>query len=109
MAELLVKAGHDAVHVIERELAGCTDAEVLAHAVSDGRVLLSADTDFGELLAVSQGVSPSVILIRRSVRRPEAVASVILANLDQVAQELASGAFVVITDQRVRLRLLPLG
>ena len=108
VADLLVKTGHDAVHVIDRGLAGHEDSEVLAHAANDDRVLLSADTDFGQLLAVSRDRTPSVILLRRSVRRPEVVASVILANLNQVAEELARGAFVVITDQRVRLRMLPL-
>jgi hypothetical protein len=32
-----------------------------------------------------------------------------LANLDVVADELAKGAFVVVTDDRMRIRALPLG
>lgn len=71
-------------------------------------MLLSADTDFGELMATSKATTPSVVLIRRSNRRPEAIAGVLLANIDQIAGELGSGAFVVLTEQRIRLRLLPI-
>jgi predicted nuclease of predicted toxin-antitoxin system len=65
-------------------LAGQPDEKVLGRAASDGRVLLSADTDFGEILARSQSPIPSVILFRRTDRSPGALAAVLVANLDQV-------------------------
>lgn len=98
VTKLLSDAGHDALHVIDAGLAGRPDTDVLALATSGGRVLLSADTDFGELMASSKATTPSVILIRRSNRRPEAVASVLLANIDQIAEELRGGAFVVLAE-----------
>jgi predicted nuclease of predicted toxin-antitoxin system len=64
LVRFLAAAGHDAIHVDDHDLAGRPDEEVLAKAVSDSRVLLSADTDFGEILdrsndptAVSRSVS----------------------------------------------------
>lgn len=105
---LLAAAGHDAVHIVDCGLAGEPDERVLAQAVDDGRVLLSADTDFGEILARSGGPAPSVILFRRADRSAESLVSVLLANLDTVANELDRGAFVVITDDRLRIRGLPL-
>jgi predicted nuclease of predicted toxin-antitoxin system len=47
LAPLLIEAGHDVIHVSDRDLAGRVDEEVLAAARDDGRVLVSADTDFG--------------------------------------------------------------
>jgi predicted nuclease of predicted toxin-antitoxin system len=105
---LLVAAGHDAVHVVDCELAGEPDERVLARAVQDERVLLSADTDFGEILARTRSQIPSVVLFRRADRSAASLASVLLANLDTVAEELEKGAFVVITDDRLRIRTLPL-
>jgi predicted nuclease of predicted toxin-antitoxin system len=105
---LLVGAGHDAVHVVDCGLAGEPDERVLAQAVADGRVLLSADTDFGEILARSGSPVPSVILFRREDRSAESLVSVLLANLDTVADELNRGAFVVIAEERMRIRGLPL-
>jgi hypothetical protein len=40
--------------------------------------------------------------------RPRRIVSVLLANLDAVAGELDRGAFVVIAEERIRIRGLPL-
>jgi predicted nuclease of predicted toxin-antitoxin system len=53
VAESLRSVGHDAVHVGGRDLLGHTDREVMACATDEGRAVVSADTDFGELLARS--------------------------------------------------------
>ncbi len=82
---------------------------VLAAARDADAVLISSDTDFGELLARSNANEPSVILLRRQEgRRASEIASLIVANLRAVADDLASGAIVVLDDDRVRIRSLPL-
>lgn len=47
----LASAGHDVVHVRDLGLISAADPEVLDAAASDRRVLISADTDFGGILA----------------------------------------------------------
>lgn len=85
------------------------DDVVLAAARDADAVLISSDTDFGELLARSNANEPSVILLRRQEgRRASEIASLIVANLQAVADDLASGAIVVLDDDRVRIRSLPL-
>jgi predicted nuclease of predicted toxin-antitoxin system len=101
-------AGHDCVHVYELGLGGRPDEQIMAAADGDERILISADTDFGELLANAPVLAPSVILLRRTDKTPESLASVLLANLDQVAEELTAGALVVISDTRIRTRRLPM-
>jgi hypothetical protein len=49
-----------------------------------------------------------VILFRRSDRSATSLAQVLLANLETIADELAEGAFVVITEDRLRIRRLPM-
>jgi predicted nuclease of predicted toxin-antitoxin system len=78
LAPLLADAGHDAVHDSERDLAGCVDDEVLTAAREEGRVLVSADTDFGELLAKQGLALPSLVLLRQGNRRPEHQAATLL-------------------------------
>ena len=71
-------------------------------------MLLSADTDFGELVANSNADRPSVILLRRQEgRRACEIAALILANLAAIANDLDAGALVVIDDDRIRIRRLP--
>jgi predicted nuclease of predicted toxin-antitoxin system len=108
IADLLAEAGHDAVHVRDLDMEGSPDVDVLAAARGEHRVVISADTDFGELLAASNADGPSILLLRRQQqRRAHEIASLILANLGEVAQDLQSGAVVVLDDDRVRIRSLP--
>ena len=109
LAENVKAAGHDAVHIRDLGLEAATDLVVLDQARSQDRVLVSADTDFGALLARSGATSPSVLLIRRLLgRRAAEQAALIQANLPPVAEDLAAGAIVVLGDDWLRVRRLPL-
>ena len=66
---LLAEAGHSAEHLRDLGLSRAPDHEVLATATTTGAVLVSSDTDFGELLARSNAAGPSVILLRRQEDR----------------------------------------
>lgn len=68
----LREAGHDAVHVGEVLRLDAPDVDILEHAVREGRVIVAADTDFGDLLAARQGAEPSVVLFHRQTGRPAA-------------------------------------
>ena len=108
MAVLLRDAGHDCAHIYELGLGGQPDEQVMALADRENRILVSAGTDFGELLANAPVLAPSVILFRRADKRARSLAAVVLANLEQVTEDLAAGALVVISDTRIRARRLPM-
>lgn len=108
-ARALADAGHDAVHVTDLGLGGHPDDAVMAAARTGGRVIVSADTDCGELLARSSATLPSVILFRGAEVAPVALAGLLLANLDRFDEDLERGAVVVILDDRIRIRCLPIG
>ena len=108
LAVVLTAHGHDAVHTLELGLEQADDDELLEAARNDDRVLISGDTNFGALLALSGETSPSVILFRaRNRPSAEDQASVILDHIEDLAGDLAAGA-VVVTDERLRVRRLPL-
>jgi predicted nuclease of predicted toxin-antitoxin system len=100
--------GHEAVHVADVGLLTASDEAILAHAATSGQVIVSADTDFGELLAVSRASRPSVVLLRSADHlTPDQQADLLLANLPAVAAELETGAVVSIARGRLRVRPLP--
>jgi hypothetical protein len=72
-------------------------------------VLVSADTDFGTVLARSGARSLSVLLIRRLAgRRAAEQSAIIQANLHDVADDLEAGAVVVLGEEWIRIRRLPM-
>ncbi|MHB8295420.1 MAG: DUF5615 family PIN-like protein [Acidimicrobiales bacterium] len=110
LAESLVAAGHNAVHVAAYGLSRADDSEILARAAHEDRVLLSADTDFGGLLARRGATLPSVILYRRRTRRrPHEQVMVLIANLGALEEDLDAGAIAAIDDRGIRIRRLPIG
>lgn len=110
VAELLREAGHDVVHVRDRGLQETDDEELFDLAAAEGRTVVSADTDFGALLALRGQMRPSVILFRRGTpRRPDLQAASLIANLPVIESELERGAIVAFYDNRIRIRRLPIG
>ena len=97
-------SGHDAVHVVEYGMQAATDDAGL-----ESRVVVSADTDFGTMLALHEATSPSVILLRvASLRRADDQVALILRALPSIDAALRRGAIVVLERHRLRLRDLPI-
>lgn len=80
----------------------------MALALAEDRVLVTTDTDFGTILALTGAAGPSVVLLRGlSDSAPKRVA-VIINVLPRIESVLSEGAVVVIEEDRYRVRYLPI-
>jgi predicted nuclease of predicted toxin-antitoxin system len=108
VAHRLESVGHDVSHVRLRGLSGHTDDEVMGLAAEEDRVLVTTDTDFGTILALSGAAGPSVLLLRGVADNVEARVNAIIDLLPRVEQALSEGAVIVVEENRYRVRFLPI-
>jgi predicted nuclease of predicted toxin-antitoxin system len=100
--EYLRSVGHDALAVAEA-MPQADDPDILAQAVSEGRILVTNDKDFGELVFRGGQAHHGVLLLRLHDESPINRVSVVEAVLEQYADRLA-GCFTVATEGSVRIR-----
>lgn len=102
-------AGHDAIHVEDLSLLRATDEEIFDRAAADGLVVVTADTDFGMLLALRRATSPSVVQLRHVAELlPDVHLALLIANMPAIAEDLDRGAIVSLSPTRLAIRGLPM-
>jgi len=108
MAEILVSAGHDATHVRDYGMQSSSDKDVLTRAEREDRIVVSADSDFGAILAAREASHPSFILFREpDLLSARDYADTLLPVLPMLEPELTSGCVAVFRRGRLRVRRLP--
>lgn len=102
----LRRAGVNLISIGE-ENPTISDEEVLSQARSTGRVLLTCDRDFGELI-FRRGLAPpeGIVYLRVIPRDPQEFADIILEAMETIGGNLL-GNFVVVEATHIRLRPLP--
>lgn len=85
-----------------------SDAEILAWAKENGRIVVTSDLDFGALLAMSGANGPSVILLRCRDHQTSVIGDVLVDVMKRHESDLASGALIIMDTERLRLKILPI-
>ncbi len=104
----LNELGHDVVRVGEIMRSNAADREIVERAADDGRVVLTQDLDFSNIIALSGAQGPSLITLRLSDSRVGNVNRVLPTVLVQLESEISSGIVATVEDNRVRIRPLPI-
>ena len=88
-------------------MAGRSDDEVMALALAEERVLVTTDTDFGTILALTGAAGPSVVLLRGVGDSMSERVAAVLDVLPRVEGDLSEGAVIVVEKDRYRSPLPP--
>lgn len=105
VVEALRAVGHD-VSWIRMDAPGSKDPDILHRAVTEHRILLTFDKDFGEL-AFQFGLPAScgIVLFRLQARSSTALATSVVAAIQSRTDW--AGQFSVVEPGRIRMRPLP--
>jgi len=102
IVERLRADGHDVLAVVEME-PGLPDEDVLTLANQRGALLLTADTDFGELVFRQHRLATGLVLIRLAGLTAATKPAVVSAAIREHASELTA-AFTVVSPGMIRIR-----
>ncbi len=101
MRTTLTNLGHDVQSAAE-SAPDASDAELLALALAEQRILITEDKDFGEVAFVRRLPHPCII---RFTDMPVAKQAAAMRRLlDDYAGEMHEGQMIVVTRRRVRVR-----
>ena len=106
--EVLSDRGHECHHWSQIGAGDDPDEALLEWARTHDAVLITADLDFGLLLARSGTTKPSLVQIRGKGTLPGDIADALADALDACASYLAQGALITIEPERHRVRVLPI-
>jgi predicted nuclease of predicted toxin-antitoxin system len=105
---VLQAEGWNAVHWSQVGDRSAPDAQLMAWALAEGRVVLTHDLDFGAILAATQAKGPSVVQVRTQNVKCDHLAPILIPVLRDHQNQLQSGALAVIDEAKSRVRILPL-
>jgi predicted nuclease of predicted toxin-antitoxin system len=109
LGQLLETQGHVWRHVRDFGLGRAEDRQIVEAAKASHEVILTHDLDYGQLLAFSGDVRPSVVIFRCRNILPVALFELMRKNWDEWGPALEEGALIIVEDAAARIRRLPIG
>lgn len=108
LATWLKQQGHDAVHASDKGLYCTSDSLIIEVARKEKRVIITADLDYPQLLALSYAESPGLILFRNGNYSEYETIVYLEHALNVISDDEFSNSIIVIEKERIRKRRLPL-
>lgn len=102
VASYLRRHGYDVVSIAEMA-PQADDTSILQFAVSDQRIVITNDKDFGDMVFRDHGKHCGIVLLRLSDTSASVKQQVTLHVIQRYSDELI-GAFCVASERRSRLR-----
>jgi predicted nuclease of predicted toxin-antitoxin system len=108
VAAWLRRQGHESSHLGDEGLARLPNGRIFAKAITENRVVLTCDLDFGEIAAMAERPLTSVVIFRLQNTRADHVIERLSAVLEKIGPDLEHGVIVTVEETRFRIRQLPL-
>ena len=103
-ATLCRDAGHDVETVVEENMSGAVDPDVMAAATREGRLLLTLDTDFADVRTYPPGTHGGIVVLRLHDQRWAALQPHLERVLASDVLQQVAGGLAIVTEARIRYR-----
>ncbi len=100
-------AGHDVETVVEEDMGGAIDPDVLAAATREGRVLITLDTDFADARRFPPGTHGGIVVLRIHDQRWNALRPHLERVIGSDVLDHLAGGLAIVTEARIRYRRAP--
>ncbi|MEW6553705.1 MAG: DUF5615 family PIN-like protein [Actinomycetota bacterium] len=100
--------GFTAVHATEIEMSKATDETLLGYAKSNKMLVITADLDYPRILALTQEEGPGVILFRGGNYSEKQTLLLLSRVFELIPIDELVSSIIVIEQQRIRRRRLPI-
>jgi len=104
IAELLNENGFDAKTVIQQNMGGVNDAQLILKCKEGERILVTLDTDFANIRLYSPDESAGIIVIRTLNQAKRNVIKIFKRALDKINKEPLINHLWIIEETMVRIR-----
>lgn len=100
---LVAAAGHDCLTVVDEGLGGAVDQQVLDAATSEGRVLLTMDHDFGNVLVYPPALAQGLVIISPGRSSPALLQQLVRDFLRAAEGVSLTGELWIVEPGRIRV------
>ena len=104
----LRKLGYDSKRLNELNMKRASDGAVIDLAYKEGWTIITIDLDYPEIIALTRKSFPSAIIFRLTNPDADTLNALLKEHLEKIKNDLEEGAIVVIEDEKIRIRSLPI-
>ena len=104
VTELLRGAGYDAMSVLEQAMGGESDPVLDEVCLKEGRVLITLDTDFGDIRVYPPSEAPGYVVLRLKQQDKYSVIEIMERLIPMFNQENLENRLWIVDEQKVRIR-----
>ena len=106
IAALLRDRGHDAQTVFDQGHRGRSDRDIANLTQSEGRILISLDLDFSNILMFPPERYPGLIVLRLRKKSRSVVRQIVNRVIDHLDKEPLTGRLWIVDEHRIRIHLV---
>ena len=104
VVDLLRQAGHDALSVMDQQLAGHPDEDVAAVCQAEQRALVTLDLDFSDIRSYPPEDYEGIIVLRPVLQTISSILRLTTRAVSLVDTESLAGRLWIVDENQVRIR-----